>query len=195
MSQSKILAFAGSARRESYNKKLLKIAASGAQAAGAAVTVIDLADYPLPLFNEDLEQESGAPENARKLKQLFFEHQGLLIACPEYNSSITPLLKNTIDWVSRPAAGEPSLVAYRGKVATLLSASPGALGGLRGLVHVRSILGNIGVIVLPDQIAVAKAFEAFNPDGSLKDAKQQSSVTDLGAGLAKFLTRLDSDRN
>ncbi len=195
MSQSKILAFAGSARRESYNKKLLKIAASGAQAAGAAVTVIDLADYPLPLFNEDLEQESGAPENARKLKQLFFEHQGLLIACPEYNSSITPLLKNTIDWVSRPAAGEPSLVAYRGKVATLLIASPGALGGLRGLVHVRSILGNIGVIVLPDQIAVAKAFEAFNPDGSLKDAKQQSSVTDLGAGLAKFLTRLDSDRN
>ncbi len=195
MSQSKILAFAGSARRESYNKKLLKIAASGAQAAGAAVTVIDLADYPLPLFNEDLEQESGAPENAKKLKQLFVEHQGLLIACPEYNSSITPLLKNTIDWVSRPAAGEPSLVAYRGKVATLLSASPGALGGLRGLVHVRSILGNIGVIVLPDQIAVAKAFEAFDPNGSLKDPKQHSAVTDLGAGLAKFLTRLDSDRN
>ena len=195
MSQSKILAFAGSARRESYNNKLLKIAASGAQAAGAAVTVIDLADYPLPLFNEDLEQESGAPENAKRLKQLFVENHGLLIACPEYNSSITPLLKNTIDWVSRPAAGEPSLIAYRGKVATLLSASPGALGGLRGLVHVRSILGNIGVIVLPDQIAIQKAFEAFNPDGSLKDAKLQSAVTDLGAGLAKFLTRLDSDRN
>ncbi len=189
MSQPKILAFAGSARRESYNKKLLKIGVSGAQAAGAEVTLIDLADYPLPIFNEDLEREDGVPENAKKLKQLFVEHHGLLISCPEYNSSITPLLKNTIDWVSRPAAGEPSLIAYRGKAATLLSASPGALGGLRGLVHVRSILGNIGVIVLPDQIAVAKAFEAFNPDGSLQDPKQHSAVTDLGAGLAKFLTR------
>ena len=125
-----------------------------------------------------------------KLKQLFIDHDGLLIASPEYNSSITAVLKNAIDWVSRPAPGEPSLVAFRSKVATLMSASPGALGGLRGLVHVRSILSNIGVIVLPDQIAVAKAHEAFNADGSLKDSKQQSGIEELGHTLASFLMKL-----
>ena len=100
------------------------------------------------------------------------------------------VLKNAIDWVSRPAPGEPSLVAFRGKVATLMSASPGALGGLRGLVHVRSILGNIGVIVLPDQIAVAQAHEAFNPDGTLKDPKRQGGIEGLGRTLAEFLAKL-----
>jgi chromate reductase, NAD(P)H dehydrogenase (quinone) len=107
------------------------------------------------------------PENGTKLKKLFIDHDGLLVASPEYNSSVTAVLKNVIDWVSRPAPGEPPLVAFRGKVATLMSASPGALGGLRGLVHLRSILGNIGVIVLPDQVAVARAHEALRPDGSL----------------------------
>ena len=146
----RILAFAGSLRRESFNKKLVPIAAKGARDAGAEVTLIDLADFPLPLFDQDLEARQGMPENGKKLKQLFIDHDGLLIASPEYNSSITAVLKNTIDWVSRPAPDEPSLVAFRSKVATLMSASPGALGGLRRLVHVRSILGNIGVIVLPD---------------------------------------------
>lgn len=190
--QPRILAFAGSARKESHNKKVIRSAVRGAQAAGAEVTLIDLKDYPLPIMDEDTEKESGAPANAVALKKLFVEHDGLLIAAPEYNSSITPLLKNTIDWVSRPAAGEPPLVAYTGKAAVLLSASPGGLGGLRGLVHVRSILGNIGVIVLPEQIAVARAFEAFNADGSLKDAKQQAAVENLGATLAKFLAKLRS---
>jgi NAD(P)H-dependent FMN reductase len=92
--------------------------------------------------------------------------------------------------VSRPAPGEPSLVAFKGKVATLMSASPGALGGLRGLVHVRSILGNIGVIVLPDQLAVARAHEAFNTDGSLKDSRQQAGIEGLGKTLASFLAKL-----
>ena len=100
------------------------------------------------------------------------------------------VLKNAIDWVSRPAPGEPSLVAFRGKVATLMSASPGALGGLRGLVHVRSVLGNLGVIVLPDQIAVAQAHEAFNPDGTLKDPKRQAGIEGLGRTLAEFLAKL-----
>ena len=186
----RILAFAGSLRRDSFNKKLVPIAAKGAREAGAEVALIALKDFPLPLFDQDLEAEQGMPENGKKLKRLFIDHDGLLIAAPEYNSSITAVLKNAIDWVSRPAPGEPSLVAFRGKVATLMSASPGALGGLRGLVHVRSILGNIGVIVLPEQIAVAKASEAFNADGSLKDPKQQAGIEGLGHTLVSFLIKL-----
>ena len=190
MSKPRILAFAGSTRRESYNKKLLKIAAAGASAANANVTVLDLRDYPMPLFDEDLEKESGPPESAVKIKKLFLEHDGLLIASPEYNSSITAVLKNTIDWVSRSAPGEQALAAYKGKVATILSASPGALGGLRGLVHLRAILGNIGVIVLPDQIAIPKAHEAFNEDGTLKDPKQQSTVQNLVRTLTQTIAKL-----
>jgi chromate reductase, NAD(P)H dehydrogenase (quinone) len=190
MMMPRILAFAGSLRRDSFNKKLVSIAAHGAREAGAEVTLIDLKDFPLPLFDQDLEAEQGMPENGKKLKKLFIDHDGLLIASPEYNSSFPAVLKNAIDWVSRPAPGEPSLVAFRGKVATLMSASPGALGGLRGLVHVRSILGNIGVIVLPNQIAVAKAHEAFQPDGSLVDPKQQAGIEGLGTTLASFLMKL-----
>ena len=186
----RILAFAGSLRRNSFNKKLLKNAVKGARDAGAEVTLLDLKDFPLPLFDQDLEAEQGVPENGKKLKKLFIDRDGLLIASPEYNSSFPAVLKNAIDWVSRPATGEPSLVAFRGKVATLMSASPGALGGLRGLVHVRSILGNIGVIVLPEQIAVARAHEAFNPDGTLKDPKRQAGIEGLGRTLAEFLAKL-----
>jgi NAD(P)H-dependent FMN reductase len=186
----RILAFAGSLRRESFNKKLVAIAAHGAREAGAEVTLIDLKDSPLPLFDQDLEAEQGMPETGEKLKKLFIDHDGLLLASPEYNSSITAVLKNAVDWVSRPAPNEPTLVGFKGKVATLMSTSPGALGGLRGLVHVRSILGNIGVIVLPDQIAVAKAHEAFHADGSLKDPKQQAGIEGLGKTLASFLAKL-----
>jgi NAD(P)H-dependent FMN reductase len=187
----RILAFAGSTRRESFNKKLVQIAVKGARDAGAEVTLIDLKDFPLPLFDQDLEAEHGMPESGAKLKRLFIEHDGLLISSPEYNSSITGVLKDAIDWVSRPgpAPDEPPLVAFRGKVATLMSASPGALGGLRALVHVRSILGNIGVIVLPDQLSIPKAREAFQPDGSLIDAKQQAGIEALGKTLASFLIK------
>jgi len=186
----KILAFAGSTQTDSFNKKLVRIAVSGARQAGAEVTHIDLRDYTLPLYDGDLEQREGLPANARKLKDLFLAHQGLLIAAPEYNSSISAVLKNAIDWVSRPVPGEPPLGCFIDKVAALMSASTGALGGLRGLVTVRSILGNIRVIVLPDQVAVPKAHEAFNPDGSLKDPKQQAAVENLGRNLAQVLARL-----
>ncbi|QHG15845.1 NAD(P)H-dependent oxidoreductase [Nostoc sp. ATCC 53789] len=190
-STPKILAFAGSTRIDSYNKKLVKIAASGAQAAGAEVTYLDLRDLPLPLFDEDLEAQEGLPANARTFKDLMISHQGFLIASPEYNSSLTAVLKNAIDWASRPAPNEAPLAAFAGKVAAIMSASPGALGGLRGLVHLRSILGNIKVLVLPDQIAVSKAYEAFNGDGTLKDPKQQESIEQLGAGLTKLLLKLN----
>ena len=186
----KILAFAGSTRVDSYNKKLVHIAAAGARAAGAEVTVLDLRDIPLPLFDEDLEKSGGLPSNARKLKDLMLAHQGLLISSPEYNSSISGVLKNAIDWASRPVPGEAPLACFADKVAGLMSASPGALGGLRGLVTVRSILGNIKVIVLPDQVAVSKAFEAFNADGTLKDANQQKSIAQIGATLAGALLKL-----
>ena len=158
MSSPRILAFAGSARSNSWNARLVRIAAEGARVAGANVTVLDLKDHPMPLFDEDLERESGTPNNAVKLKQLFLEHDGLLIASPEYNSSITPLLKNTIDWVSQPGENEPMLAAYQGKVAAIMATSPGGLGGLRGLVHLRSILSSVtartdGIPSLQDDMA------------------------------------------
>ena len=186
----RILAFAGSARAASYNKKLLAIAVMGARSAGAEVTQIDLRDYPMPIMDEDLEAASGPPEHALRLKDLFDAHNGLLIACAEYNSSITPLLKNAIDWVSRPDVHRASVACFGGKVAAILSASPGGLGGLRGLVHVRAILGNIGVLVIPDQVAVPRAFEVFCDDGSLKDPKQQAAVEGVGAALARVATSL-----
>jgi NAD(P)H-dependent FMN reductase len=186
----KILAFAGSAREASYNKLLVKIAAEGARAAGAEVTYLDFRDLPMPLFDEDLEAKEGIPENARKFKELMMAHQGLLIAAPEYNSSITPVLKNSIDWASRPLPGEPMLAAFTDKVAAIMSASPGALGGLRGLTHVRSILSSIKVLVLPEQQAIPKAFEAFDADGKLKDPKQQAAVEQLGSKLATVVAKL-----
>jgi NAD(P)H-dependent FMN reductase len=188
----RILALAGSLRRDSFNKKVVAVAARGAREAGAEVTLIDLKDFPLPLFDQDLEAEQGMPDSGKKLKKLFTDQDGLLIASPEYNSSIPAVLKNAIDWVSRPEPGEPSLVAFRNKVAVLMSASPGTLGGLRALVHVRATLGNLGVIVLPQQVAVPRAHEAFGPDGSLLDAKQQAAVEGLGRTLAAFLVKLKS---
>ncbi len=191
MAAPRILAFAGSTRRESFNRKLIRIAAAGAAGAGADVTLIELADYPLPLFNQDEEAERGIPAEGMALKKLFVDHDGLLLSCPEYNSAITPLLKNTIDWVSRQAPGEEPLAAFKRKVATLMAASPGKLGGLRGLVHVRSILGNIGVLVLPEQIAVSEAHAAFTPRRRmLQDAKLQQSIEGLGRSLADFLAKL-----
>jgi chromate reductase, NAD(P)H dehydrogenase (quinone) len=189
MRKPRILAFAGSTRKDSYNKKLVRIAARAAQECGAEVTVIDLKDFPMPLFDEDLERTQGMPEAAARLKKLMVENDGFLIASPEYNSSITAVLKNSIDWASRPVPNEPPLVAFKGKTAILMSASPGALGGLRALVHVRSILGNIGMIVLPDQVAVPRAFEAYSGDGTLKDPKQHGAVEGLGRTLTTFLQK------
>jgi len=167
--------------------RLVQVAAEGAKAAGADTTIVDLRDYRMPLFDQDLEAAEGLPAKARELKELMLDHDGLLIAAPEYNSSITPLLKNTIDWVSRPSNGENALIAYKGKVAAIMSTSPGRLGGLRGLVHLRSILSNIGVLVIPDQVAVGEAHRAFGSDGNLVDEKLRESVKGLGADVAKLL--------
>ncbi|MGC9504555.1 NADPH-dependent FMN reductase [Baaleninema sp.] len=188
----KILALAGSARNGSFNKKLVKIAASGAEAAGAQVTYLDFRDLPLPLYDADLEAESGIPENAMRLKELMKSHQGFLISCPEYNSSITPLLKNAIDWASRPEPGEPplSLTCFRGKTAAIMSAAAGGLGGMRGLVHLRDILGNIGVLVLPSEKSIPNAYEAFDESDRLVNQQHQSTVEDLGKQLAEVVRKL-----
>ena len=191
MAQPKILAFAGSLRKDSFNKKLVKVAAEGARAAGAEVTVIDLKEYPLPVYDGDLETAEGLPANAKKLKQLFLSHQGLLIASPEYNSSIPGGLKNMIDWVSRTETKEePPLACFNKKVAAIMSASPGGLGGLRALVPLRAMLENIGILVLPGQLAVSKADQAFNDNGSLKEPRQDTAARNLGAELVRILTKL-----
>jgi len=185
-----ILAFAGSLRTDSFNKKVVRIAAEGARAAGAEVTLVDLRDFPMPVYDGDLEAASGIPEHGKRLKKLFLEHEGLMISTPEYNSSIPGTLKNVLDWVSRSEPGEHPLAAYAGKTAVLMSASPGGLGGVRSLNVLRMMMANIKVLVLPDSVSVSKAGEAFNPDGSLKDAKQAASVQKLGKTLAETIAKL-----
>ncbi len=188
----RILAFAGSTRTGSFNKKLLKNAVAGARSAGAEVTVVDLRDLPMPLYDGDLESTSGIPENAMKLKELMLSHQGFLIASPEYNSSITGVLKNAIDWASRSAPNEAPLACFSDKVVGLMSASPGALGGLRSLATVRSILGNIGCHVHPHQVAVPRAHEAFDEAGLLKDPKQKANVEKIGLKIVEMVTKLSA---
>lgn len=187
-----ILAISGSIRRDSINMKLLRVAARAAEAAGAAVTIPDLASMDLPIYNGDDEAARGIPEGAKQLKELFKAHQGLLFACPEYNSSITPFLKNVIDWVSRPVPNEKPLECFNGKTCALLSASQGSLGGLRGLVTVRSILSNIGVIVLPDQYALTKAEDALGPDGVLKSDADKSRLKVVVERLVNITAALNS---
>jgi chromate reductase len=184
----KVLAFAGSLRKGSYNKQLVRVAARFARETGAEVTELDLADHPLPIFDEDLETRDGVHPTAMKLKALFREHDAFLISSPEYNSSLSAALKNVIDWLSRPVAGEPPLACFKGKTAALFAASPGALGGLRGLVHLRAVLGNIGVLLLADQLAVGKANEAFAADGSLVNPKQAAMVKAIVDELVRVAT-------
>ena len=186
----KILAFSGSARASSFNQQLVENAARAAEEAGADVRLINLGDFPLPIMNQDLEREEGQPKNGTRLKELFVQSDGLLIAAPEYNSSITPLLKNAIDWVSRRVGDETPLVAYKGKVVALLSASPGRLGGLRGLVHVRAILGNLGAIVLPEQHAISSASDAFDDDRKLVNERDIKRVREIVEDLVSVTSRL-----
>jgi NAD(P)H-dependent FMN reductase len=173
----KLLLISGSARKESLNAKLVAAAATIAAAQGVEIDLVAPADLRLPLYDGDLEEAEGLPAAVVALKVRFVAADAVLFACPEYNSSITPLLKNLIDWVSRAGSdSEAPLAAYKGKVAGLVSASPGALGGMRGLVTVRSILGNIGVLVVPTQFALGKAHEAFDTEGNLSNDSAKKSL-------------------
>ncbi|HZL70848.1 MAG TPA: NAD(P)H-dependent oxidoreductase [Planctomycetota bacterium] len=185
-----ILAFAGTTRTDALNKKLIRVAAASAREAGADVTLIDLRDLPMPLYDGDLEAKEGIPPNAMKFKELMLAHRGLLISTGEYNSSITGVLKNAIDWASRSSPGEAELACFKDKVAGLVSASPGMLGGLRALFHVRQILGNIGVLVIPEQLALGRAHEAFEADGALKDPKRAAGVSKVAQALVRVVSKL-----
>jgi chromate reductase, NAD(P)H dehydrogenase (quinone) len=170
---SKILFFAGSAREQSFTKKLAKAAHKLALEKDADATFIDLRDYPMPLYDGDLEDNEGLPKNAAVLKKMFAEHDGFFIVTPEYNSSLPPLLKNTIDWISRPNPANPDMAdPYKGKTAAIAAASPGGLGGMRVLVPFRMLLGNIGVHVMPTQVSVNFVSQAFNEDGNLANEAQ-----------------------
>ena len=177
---AKLIFLSGSIRKESLNAKLAKAAVEIAATAGADASYIDLADYPMPIYNGDLEDAEGLPETTKTLKKVFEECDGFFIASPEYNSSYSALLKNTIDWLSRThEENEKPLAAFKGKVAAICGTSPGALGGLRGLVTLRMLLGNIGVHVMPQQLAVSKAMESFDDKGNLVDDKQKQSLQNV----------------
>ncbi|MBA2126236.1 NADPH-dependent FMN reductase [Hyphomicrobium methylovorum] len=174
----RLLFFAGSIRKNSFNKRVAKLAASMANGLGFSSTFIDLADYPMPFYDGDLEAQSGQPENARKLKDLMCAHQGIMIVSPEYNASFAPLLKNTIDWVSRIRdEGEEPLAVYRDRVFALAAASPGGTAGLRGLMQFRQVLElGIGALVLPNQFLLPRAADAFDNDGNLKNHDQEQQL-------------------
>jgi chromate reductase, NAD(P)H dehydrogenase (quinone) len=154
------------------------------------VTLLDLRDLPMPIYDGDIEAQEGLPANARAFKQLLREHHGLLVSSPEYNSQMPAALKNAIDWASRPEAGDTPLVAFKGKVAGVMSASPGVLAGLRGQMQVRALLSYLGMVVVPVQFGLPRANEAFDGDGRLKDEKQQAAVETLAQGVVEFCRRL-----
>lgn len=196
MPTPRILAFSGSTRENSYNTRLVKAAAEGARAAGAEVTLINLRDFPMPLFDEDAETRDGMNANARKLKDLFIAHHGFLISSPEYNSSYPAVLKNAIDWVSRTGKkpdGTPEAphAGTTNKVVALLAASPGALGGIRMLPELRRVLANINCLVIPEQFSLAKAHEAFDDAGRLKDPKQAAMAMDVAKKLVHVCAKLN----
>ena len=181
---SKLLIFAGSTRQASFNRKLAHAAAAQARSASAEVTLIELADFDVPLYNADLEAK-GTPPDVMKLKHIMFEHPAWIICSPEYNGSYTALLKNTIDWVSSPVKSDPAwqdgFKSFTGKVVGVLSASPGAMGGLRSQSHLVPLLLNMQCWVAPKTFALGKAGEAFDADGKLISefhVKQLQAVID-----------------
>ena len=186
----KILAFSGSLRADSWNHRLVELAGDAARAEGATVDVIRLRDYPLPLFDQDHEDEHGLPEAAIQLKQMFLEHDGMLIASPEYNGSYTAALKNTVDWMTRPHEDRSGLDCFRGKVAGLLSCSPGRLGGIRGLPSLQHLLSSIGTMVVPHQIAVPGIHEELQAPGGLRTDHLQESVDRVGQEVVRTIRGL-----
>lgn len=188
----KILAFAGSLRERSLNKLVLKTALRGAEAAGAAVTYVDLRDFPMPLYNSDDHERDGFDENALRFQGLLTRHDGLLIASPEYNGSLTAALKNAIDWASRPSERYERGRVFGGKVAAMMTASPGSFGGVRALAHLRGVLTSVGVHVLPREVAVPFADAKFE-GGVMRDEGMRGVLEALGASLVEVLKKMHVD--
>jgi chromate reductase, NAD(P)H dehydrogenase (quinone) len=184
----KVLVLAGSIRTGSFNARLAALAAKEIARAEAEVTRISLLDFPLPLYDGDHEARAGPPENAVKLKRMFCAHQGVFIASPEYNASLTPLLKNTIDWISRVRENkEPALAAYRNRVFALGAASNGTYGGMRSIMALRHVLElGCGALVIPEQIAVREASHAFNENDELKDERSATLLRTLARRLVEL---------
>jgi NAD(P)H-dependent FMN reductase len=174
-----ILAFAGSTRRDSLTKKLSKVAAAAAEAAGAHVTWIDLKDYPIPLYDGDLEAEQGPGPAVLALLELFRGHDALLVASPEYNGFFPPLVKNTLDWLSRPREGEERHAAFRNKHVLLLSAARSSNGGARGLQHLRHLFDNFKAHSHAQDYLLPAAHEAFDEQGHLADAGNQARLEEV----------------
>ncbi len=175
----RVLVISGSSREGSFNRQLAAVAAGLAAQAGAMVTTVDLRSLELPIYDEDLLSQ-GAPEGARRLVRLFAEHDALLLATPEYNGFPTPLLINALDWASVMPAADGQLsgsAAFGGTVAGLLSASPGAFGGLRSLLATRQFLQmNLGMLVVPEQFGLVRADQAFGAASALVDAASLAGV-------------------
>ena len=188
----RLLAFAGSTRAGSLNQALLDLAVTEARGRGAEVTAVRLKDFALPMYDGDLEA-SDFPKGARDLKALFRAHHGFLIASPEYNGSVSGVLKNAIDWVSRPTDGEAmtALSAFRGKAAGLMAASISPFGGLRGITHARQILSTIQVVVATEQVLVPLAHGAFDENWALKEALPAQLLGGLAARVIDLAERLD----
>lgn len=186
----KILAFAGSLREKSYNKRVLKVAIEGARNAGAEVTYIDLKDYPMPIYNSDLQDNQGFPPIAAAFQRLLLEHDGLLIASPEYNASLPAVLKNAIDWASRANGDLKTGDCFKGKVAAIMTASPGGFGGIRCLGHLRDVLTILLVNILPSGIAVGKVGGMFDGGGNeMTNPTMQGILEDLGKSLVDMLRK------
>ncbi len=175
----KLLVFAGSTRQHSFNRRLAAVAAQMGRDAGAEVSHIELVDFDIPMYNADLEAR-GTPADVVRLKQMMFEHPAWIICSPEYNGSYTAMLKNTIDWVSSPIKSDPDWTdgfkSFRGKVVGMLSASNGALGGLRSQSHLAPLLINSQCWLAPKAFALGRAADAFDADGGLRDETQRKSV-------------------
>ena len=160
--------------------------------AGAEITLLDLKDLPMPLYDSDLIEERGFDPNARRFQEILLAHDGLLISTPEYNGSFTGALKNAIDWASR-ANGEIKMGStFKNKVAGIMSASPGSFGGIRCLSHLRAVLSILGVIVLPEEFAISGVHQAFDDSGAHKDAKMNSLLQQHGANVVETLKKLRS---
>jgi chromate reductase len=170
MQRMKVLIFAGSTRQQSYNRKLARVTAEMARASGAEVTHLELGDFNVPMYNADLEAQ-GTPADVMRLKQIFFEHPAWIVCTPEYNASYPALVKNTFDWISSPVKSDPAWTegfkSTRGKVVGVLSASPGALGGLRSQSHLVPLLLNLHCWVAPQNYALGRAGDAFDAEGKL----------------------------
>lgn len=186
----KILAFAGSLREHALSKRVLKVAIKGAEKAGAEVTYVDLRDYPMPIYNLDEHEKTGFDKKALAFQGLLTQHDGFLIASPEYNGSLPAALKNAIDWASRPSDKYPRSAVFSGKFAAMMSSSPGSLGGVRSLSHLRGVLTSISVNVLPQEIAVPFAEEKFvGNDEEMIDETMKARLEELGALLVEMLKK------